>query len=1008
MEKGKLIKAVIAIALCTVMMLQHSIVSAQTNGSRIECSIDSSNNNSQFISGNSALDDNGTPPEQRSAYITVDNKNEQKVIINEVIDKWETNVRQFKNEDGSYTAVAYAEPVNYLKDGQWTEIDNTLVSITDMKLGDVYQNRSNSFKATFSRTYGPTGLVVMEKELLSISWSLSTSRNPERQNSEAEVNNYSIQDDSLSYDERLMDTGITKSTILYKSIFADIDLRYTVSPEKIKEDIILNTPSSITSFVFDISVPGLKARINDDGSISFFNPDAPDVAVFNMPLPYMSDSSEEPALSFDVAMALSETESGYTLTITPNSDWINSKERVFPIFIDPTVYSSQVQSDIVDTYVHSGDVAGEHTLATLLVVGTKSGELCRSFIKTTIPTLPGVTVSDARLNLSITSGTTTWQNIDVYRVNSSWSSSTMTWAIQNSISKTLVKSNVTATSYSNSPSTLRYSCDVTGTIQDIYEGSLSNYGFMVKYTDESIIPTDYNRFYSSDYSTSTVRPTLVVTYTYAQTSGIINGEIYYIKNKNSGQYMDIEDAGTSNHTNVQQWPFNGALNQQWKAIYQTDGTYKLQAMNTTNKYLEVAYNSNSDGTNIDIYDGNYIEQYWYIMKNPSDSSYRILSKCSNYTKGAVVEYASTTAGANIIQYTYTASGNDEDDWYFYKAEFSSNDTYCVKNLSSNLYADVYDNSLTDGSPIIQFGGSYHSNQIWRFERQENGYYKIFPMHTNDRVMGLNTSNNVVSMANATNDRTQWTLEKVTGTTYKIRSKFDLTKYITVANNNSETVLTGSAYNSTKSQWVIDEYNNDSYWDGDTISASHAYYTATTTAIDSNMTDAVYSEGETWNGVTSAVNLDYISPGANSNGRDLLVTYRPSDGDDFNVECAITLPIIEGVQRTVKTFTPADASVDWDGCSIYVNMTTMSSLSISQRKAVVAHELGHALKLSHNREWDDLKNTSRQPENKASFPALMQPFIGVASGINYTFSEDHIMSWIITNFDRSALRSKWGS
>jgi hypothetical protein len=88
----------------------------------------------------------------------------------------------------------------------------------------------------------------------------------------------------------------------------------------------------------------------------------------------------------------------------------------------------------------------------------------------------------------------------------------MTWAIHNTISKTLIKSNVSAASYSNSPSSLRYSCDVTDTIKSIYSGALTNYGFMVKYSDESI--NDYNRFYSSDYTTSTVRPTLVVTYMY--------------------------------------------------------------------------------------------------------------------------------------------------------------------------------------------------------------------------------------------------------------------------------------------------------------------------------------------------------------------------------------------------------------------------------------------------------------------------------------------------------------
>ena len=111
---------------------------------------------------------------------------------------------------------------------------------------------------------------------------------------------------------------------------------------------------------------------------------------------------EEPAFSADIELNIVETESGYKIDLIPDSDWIMSPDRVFPIYIDPTVSSSQVQTDIVDTYVHYGDAAGDHRLADRLVVGTKSGELCRSFIQTLIPSIPfGSTVTDARLNLSM-------------------------------------------------------------------------------------------------------------------------------------------------------------------------------------------------------------------------------------------------------------------------------------------------------------------------------------------------------------------------------------------------------------------------------------------------------------------------------------------------------------------------------------------------------------------------------------------------------------------------------
>lgn len=662
MKNVRVIKNLIALVLCSAMTMHIANISAQTNSSSFSISSDSTNSSTLSITENSAAGDNSTLTEQESPESATDNKKEQKKIVNEVKDMWEENVRQYKNEDGSYVAVAYAEPVNYLKDGQWTEIDNTLILVTDKGLGDVYQNRGNSYKATFSKTAGTDGLVTMEKDKHSIAWSLDSTKNPGKSNSEAEILNYDNQETGLSDNEKLMEVGKSSSAIIYKSVFTDIDLKYTVAPEKIKEDIILNKPSSVESFVFNISAPGLEVKINDDKSISFVNPDKPYEMVFSIPAPYMTDSSEEQATSYDVIMALSETKSGHELTIIPDLKWINAPERVLPIYIDPTISSSQLQTDIVDTYVHVGDTAGEHNLSTILSVGTKSGEICRSLVKTLIPTLPNVNVIDARLNLSMTGGTSTWQNLDVYRINSTWSSSTMTWAIQNTISKTLVKSNVVGTSYSNSPSYLRYSCDVTGTIQDIYEGSLTNYGFMFKYTNESI--PDYNYFYSSDYATSTVRPTLVVTYTYAQTPGITNNKVYYIRNKHSGKYLDVTGAGTGNGTDAIQWHFTGATNQQWKTIYMGNGTYKLMAMNTTDKYLEVEFNNNNNGTILDIFGGDYTEQYWYIMKNPSASSYRILSKCSNYTKGATVEGASSGDGATIFQYTYTIAEEDNDDWYF--------------------------------------------------------------------------------------------------------------------------------------------------------------------------------------------------------------------------------------------------------------------------------------------------------------------------------------------------------
>lgn len=488
---------------------QNQLVNISSNSSSIN---DEENN--VLISGSNTEESSKNALLQKESSVNTNmNKNEHGKIVKEAIGKWEQKVRQYETEDGSYIAASYSEPVNYLKDGQWVEIDNTLASRLESTLGEIYQNKSNSFKATFPQNYNSTGFAKIEKDNYTLTWSLDSDRNSGVKGSQAEVTNYN-QADGLSDNEKVMDAGKSSSSILYKSVLTDIDLRYTVAPEKIKEDIIYNKPSVIDSFIFSVRTYGLKARTNADKTISFIKPDKPDEVIFNIPAPYMTDSSENQAISYDVSMELMETDSGYKLVITPDSNWINAPERVFPIYLDPTVSSSQVQTNIADTYVHQNDSAGNHTLSTLLVVGNKTSTneiKCRSFIKTTTPSLPtGVTVIDAKLNLSVNSGTSTVQNLNVYQVNIPWSSSTMTWNTSDTISKTLIQTNAQATSYSNSPSALRYSCNVTSTFQNIYAGYIENYGFMVRYTNEDY--PDYNRFYSSDCGITNVMPVTVITY----------------------------------------------------------------------------------------------------------------------------------------------------------------------------------------------------------------------------------------------------------------------------------------------------------------------------------------------------------------------------------------------------------------------------------------------------------------------------------------------------------------
>ena len=88
--------------------------------------------------------------------------------MKDLIAKRQANMKFFKNEDASITATVYKKPVHFMKDGQWKDIDNTLV----LK-GDCFENTENEVGvklAAMSGTKQP--LVQMELEGHKVYWNL--------------------------------------------------------------------------------------------------------------------------------------------------------------------------------------------------------------------------------------------------------------------------------------------------------------------------------------------------------------------------------------------------------------------------------------------------------------------------------------------------------------------------------------------------------------------------------------------------------------------------------------------------------------------------------------------------------------------------------------------------------------------------------------------------------------------------------------------------------------------
>ena len=142
---------------------------------------------------------------------------------------------------------------------------------------------------------------------------------------------------------------------------------------------------------------------------------------------------------------------------------------------------------------------------------------------------------------------------------------------------------------------------------------------------------------------------------------ITDGAYYYIRNKNSGHYLDAEN---SLNFNVIQYAYHGALNQTQKAVRISGNTYRLENrspyyQNQGRKCLSVS--EVNDEVDLFYYSSTLTTQRWMITAN-SDSTFTVKSGWDN--KVLQTQNASSASPANVIK--ATANGSNSQKWYFEK------------------------------------------------------------------------------------------------------------------------------------------------------------------------------------------------------------------------------------------------------------------------------------------------------------------------------------------------------
>jgi len=371
--------------------------------------------------------------------------------------------KHWQNSDGTLTAEIFSGPVHYRDiDGAWKEIDTRLEP--SEKAGFAHSATKNRFKSHLAAD--AKGRHAVELEGIEFAFTA----------------------DVL---EAALGT-VEDSSITYANAWPDADLKYTVLPMGIKEDIILKSRPSVSQFRFIVKSGGLEPVTADRG-INFVDKDGK-VVVF-IPGPFMIDANGAYSDAVEATWR-SLSDGTVELLLEPDQEWLS--KAVYPVVIDPTIVPATGNSD--GYYEFNSKFYSWIGTSTYSIFGKNSANnrYCNACVKwDTSSILPNTVITSATIELDAYNA----YSLDNYsavikRITGQWPTNQLP-TVDSTPVQTLQWSQTGTNTFSGQP--------ITDMVQSWVNNSTSNYGVRI---DASYSEVDY-RFYTSE---SSQKPRLIVTY----------------------------------------------------------------------------------------------------------------------------------------------------------------------------------------------------------------------------------------------------------------------------------------------------------------------------------------------------------------------------------------------------------------------------------------------------------------------------------------------------------------
>ena len=653
--------------------------------------------------------------------------------------------KHFRREDGSFVAAVYSEPVHYIRNGEWKDVDNTpVISRNDAGTAVMSANAnvnayaSNS-KYSISKTPTPvtfpddigegrititkgdnvisfgakdTGRSVMSSAAIAQPSELVSSRMASAIEANA-IDNMADED----YEAKLK-TNVKHGAISYTGAFENAFLEYEVSSSMVKESIVVQKKADDYKYQFSINFGTYIPVKNENGGIDIYESLESTDPVMSILPPYMFDADNE--TSDAVTMNISgETGQDYTLTIDADAGWINSFGRKFPVVIDPTFVLDLGRNAVHDVHVNQNHPKRNYDTDYQIEIGKDGKNIYRTYIKYDLPALPDLSVI-TYANIKLIQN---WSRsfgddapfMNVYECKLPWDIKTINWGNQ----PYSELSGMTIVDYTKfvSGMSAEYNLDITKIAKKWYEDGENN-GLVLTSSDESV--NEKTSFYASRNIVSNYP---VVTINYVNNSGV---ESYW-----DYETVSLGDSGTA-YINT----YNGSLTYIHEDM-STNGlvapvgishVYSTDSKNASGTFLDMKVGS---GFSLNVFErieavtSEQLAAYPYKYID-ADGTVRFFQKTATanrftceFNSSVVLDYDANSSNARFIM-----SFEDGSKKYF------NSNGYLVKTQDQNgntitvNYTGKQITSVTDGAgKSLRF--VYNTNKTLREIVDPNGRSILF-------------------------------------------------------------------------------------------------------------------------------------------------------------------------------------------------------------------------------------------------------------------------------------------